>query len=39
MHELRRDILLGRWVAVLSESKAPSEYEQLSVTTFIGISR
>ncbi len=27
MHELRKDILLGRWVAVLSESKAPSEYE------------
>ncbi len=26
MHELRRDILLGRWVAVLSESKAPSDY-------------
>ena len=26
MHELRKDILLGRWVAVLSESKAPSEY-------------
>jgi UDPglucose--hexose-1-phosphate uridylyltransferase len=27
MHELRKDILLGRWVAVLSESKAPSEYD------------
>jgi len=27
MHELRKDLLLGRWVAVLSESKAPSEYE------------
>src|SRR4030043_295789 len=27
MHELRKDILLGRWVAVLSESKAPAEYE------------
>lgn len=26
MHELRRDILLGRWIAVLSESKVPSEY-------------
>jgi len=26
MHELRKDILLGRWVAVLSDSKAPSEY-------------
>jgi UDPglucose--hexose-1-phosphate uridylyltransferase len=26
MHELRKDILLGRWVAVLSESRAPSEY-------------
>ena len=26
MHELRKDILLGRWVAVLSESLAPSEY-------------
>jgi UDPglucose--hexose-1-phosphate uridylyltransferase len=26
MHELRKDILLGRWVAVLSESMAPSEY-------------
>ncbi len=27
MHELRKDILLGRWVAVLSDSKAPSEYD------------
>ncbi len=27
MHELRKDILLGRWVAVLSESKSLSEYE------------
>ncbi len=27
MHELRKDILLGRWVAVLSESKSPSEYD------------
>lgn len=27
MHELRKDILLGRWVAVLSESKTPSEYD------------
>lgn len=26
MHELRRDILLGRWIEVLSESKEPSEY-------------
>lgn len=26
MHELRKDILLGRWVAVISESKAPSDY-------------
>ncbi|MEW6584772.1 MAG: galactose-1-phosphate uridylyltransferase [Nitrospirota bacterium] len=26
MHELRRDILLGRWVAVLSESLMPSGY-------------
>jgi UDPglucose--hexose-1-phosphate uridylyltransferase len=26
MHELRRDILLGRWVAVYEESKPPSEY-------------
>jgi UDPglucose--hexose-1-phosphate uridylyltransferase len=26
MHEIRKDILLGRWVAVLSESKEPSEY-------------
>ncbi len=26
MHELRRDILLGRWVEVLSESLAPSDY-------------
>lgn len=28
MHELRKDILTGRWVEVPSESKAPSEYEQ-----------
>ncbi|MEW6419576.1 MAG: galactose-1-phosphate uridylyltransferase [Nitrospirota bacterium] len=27
MHELRKDPLLGRWVAVLSESKAPSAYK------------
>ena len=27
MHELRKDILLGRWVAVLSGSMAPSDYE------------
>src|SRR4030042_1074156 len=27
MYELRKDILLGRWVAVPSESKAPSEYD------------
>jgi len=26
MHELRKDILLGRWVAVISESQAPSDY-------------
>lgn len=26
MHELRKDILLGRWVEVLTESKAPSDY-------------
>jgi len=26
MHELRKDMLLGRWVAVLSESLTPSEY-------------
>ncbi len=26
MHELRKDILLGRWIEVLSESKEPSEY-------------
>ncbi|MBS1113841.1 MAG: galT, partial [Nitrospirae bacterium] len=26
MHELRRDILLGRWVEVLSESLSPSDY-------------
>jgi len=33
MHELRRDILLGRWVAVMSESKAPSEYNLPSYNT------
>ncbi len=27
MHELRKDILLGRWVEVLSESLAPSDYK------------
>jgi UDPglucose--hexose-1-phosphate uridylyltransferase len=27
VHELRKDFLLGRWVSVLSESKAPSEYD------------
>jgi len=27
MHELRKDILLGRWVAVLSDSRTPSDYE------------
>jgi len=27
MNELRKDILLGRWVAVLSESLTPSEYD------------
>jgi UDPglucose--hexose-1-phosphate uridylyltransferase len=26
LHELRKDILLGRWIEVLSESKEPSEY-------------
>ena len=26
MHELRKDILLGRWVAILSNSKTPAEY-------------
>jgi len=26
VHELRKDILLGRWVEVMSESKEPSEY-------------
>ncbi|MBE0425473.1 MAG: galactose-1-phosphate uridylyltransferase [Nitrospirae bacterium] len=26
MHELRKDILLGRWVAVLSDSKSPTDY-------------
>jgi hypothetical protein len=26
LHELRKDPLLGRWVAVLNQSKAPSEY-------------
>lgn len=26
LHELRKDPLLGRWIAVLSESKSPSEY-------------
>jgi UDPglucose--hexose-1-phosphate uridylyltransferase len=26
VNELRKDILLGRWIEVLSESKAPSEY-------------
>lgn len=29
MHELRKDILLGRWVAVLSDSKLPSEYPKI----------
>ena len=27
MHELRKDILTGRWVEVLSESKLPPDYE------------
>jgi UDPglucose--hexose-1-phosphate uridylyltransferase len=27
MHELRKDILLGRWVEVLSESQAPTDYQ------------
>jgi UDPglucose--hexose-1-phosphate uridylyltransferase len=26
MHELRKDILLGRWVAVMSDSRTPAEY-------------
>jgi UDPglucose--hexose-1-phosphate uridylyltransferase len=26
MHELRKDPLLGRWIAVLSRSRSPSEY-------------
>lgn len=26
LHELRKDPLLGRWVAVLTQSKSPSEY-------------
>jgi len=26
MHELRKDPLLGRWVAVLNDSKPPSAY-------------
>jgi UDPglucose--hexose-1-phosphate uridylyltransferase len=30
MHELRKDILLGRWVAVLSESRTPSDYKLTS---------
>jgi UDPglucose--hexose-1-phosphate uridylyltransferase len=30
MHELRKDILLGRWVEVLSESKTPSDYGHFS---------
>ncbi len=30
MHELRKDILTGRWVEVPSESKAPPDYELLS---------
>jgi UDPglucose--hexose-1-phosphate uridylyltransferase len=29
MYELRKDILLGRWVAVPSESKSPSEYDMI----------
>jgi UDPglucose--hexose-1-phosphate uridylyltransferase len=27
MHELRKDILLGRWVEVLSDSLSPSDYD------------
>lgn len=27
MHELRKDPLLGRWVAVISNSKSPSDYD------------
>ena len=26
MHELRKDLLLGGWIAVLSDSRAPSDY-------------
>ncbi len=29
MHELRKDPLLGRWIAVLSESKTPADYSAL----------
>jgi len=29
MHELRKDPLLSRWVAVMSESRGPSDYEAL----------
>jgi UDPglucose--hexose-1-phosphate uridylyltransferase len=30
LHELRKDPLLGRWIAVLSEPKSPSEYQIMS---------
>lgn len=33
MHELRKDPLLGRWVAVLSKSLPPSEYQVLENIT------
>ncbi|OGW26975.1 MAG: hypothetical protein A2X59_00230 [Nitrospirae bacterium GWC2_42_7] len=31
LHELRKDPLLGRWVAVLNQSKSPSEYGQYAL--------
>lgn len=33
MHELRKDPLIGRWVAVLSESSPPSGYEMMTENT------
>ncbi|GAB4415005.1 MAG: galactose-1-phosphate uridylyltransferase [Thermodesulfovibrionales bacterium] len=33
MHELRKDPLLGRWVAVLKDSRSPDEYETPQVNT------
>ncbi len=33
MHELRKDPLLGRWVAVMSDSKSPSDYVCLPENT------